>query len=45
MIGEGFLLKCIDDPRLEKLLVISRNPMEINLPKGKEILHKDFSDF
>ncbi len=45
MVGQGVLLECIDDPRVEKILLINRNPLTISHPKVKEIIHKDFRDF
>ena len=45
MIGKSILLECIDDPKVEQILVISRNPIEIKHPKIKEIIHLDFKDF
>lgn len=45
MIGQGVLLECIDDPKVELVLLISRNPVGINHPKVKEVIHKDFRDF
>lgn len=45
MVGKGVLLECIDDPRVEKVLIVNRNPLELSHPKVEEIIHKDFSDF
>lgn len=45
MVGKGVLLECMDDPQVEQVLVINRNPMAISHPKVTEIIHKDFSDF
>jgi len=45
MIGKGVLLECIDDPAVEQVLLINRNPVDIFHPKVKEIIHDDFRDF
>lgn len=45
MIGKGVLLECIDDPRVQEVLLINRNPIGISHPKVKEVIHKDFGDF
>ncbi len=45
MIGKGVLLECIDDPRVEQVLLINRKPLDIAHPKVKEVIHKDFRDF
>lgn len=44
MIGQGALLECIDDPRVEQVLIINRNPVGISHPKVQEIIHPDFAD-
>lgn len=45
MIGKGLLLECLDDPRVEQVLLINRNPVNMVHPKIKEIVHQDFLDF
>lgn len=45
MIGKGVLLECLDDPRVEEVLLINRRPVGISHPKIKEIIHQDFLDF
>lgn len=45
MVGKGVLLECLDDNRLDQVLLINRSPININHPKIKEILHNDFTDF
>lgn len=42
MVGEGVLHTCLQDPRVESVLVINRKPCEMTHPKLKEIIHKDF---
>lgn len=44
MVGEGVLHECLQDPRVESVLVINRKPCGISHPKLKEIIHKDFFD-
>ncbi len=45
MVGKGVLLECLDDPRVEKVLVINRSELGIKHPKIMELIHKDFSEF
>ncbi len=45
MVGKGVLLECLDHKDIEEALVIGRNRLEMQHPKLKEIIHKDFSDF
>ena len=45
MVGEGVLHECLIDPLVESVLVINRRPCNIQDPKLKEIIHKDFLDF
>ena len=45
MVGKGVLLECIDGDRIENILIINRNPLNLTHPKVKEIIHKDFSEF
>lgn len=45
MVGRGALLECLDDPRVERVLVISRRAVELQHSKLREILHDDFFDF
>lgn len=42
MIGKGVLLECIDDPRVESILVINRTPVDITHRKVKEVVISDF---
>jgi uncharacterized protein YbjT (DUF2867 family) len=44
MIGKGVLLECLDDPRIERVLIVNRNPVGINHSKLKEIFLEDFID-
>jgi uncharacterized protein YbjT (DUF2867 family) len=45
MVGKGVLLECLDDRRVEHVLVVSRQPVGMNHPKMVEVLHRDFFDF
>ncbi len=45
MIGKGVLLECLDHDSIDEVLVIGRNPVRMDHPKLKELIHKDFSDF
>ena len=44
MVGEGILLVCLQNPTVEKILIINRRPAGIAHPKLKEIIVKDFMD-
>jgi len=45
MVGKGVLLECLDHESIGKVLVIGRNPIGIQHPKLKELIHKDFTRF
>jgi uncharacterized protein YbjT (DUF2867 family) len=45
MIGKGVLLECLDHSKISEVLVIGRTSIEMEHPKLKELLHKDFTDF
>lgn len=45
MVGKGVLLECLDDARVERVLLVSRHPIDISHPKLRDIVHKDFFDF
>ncbi|MEI7013067.1 epimerase [Leptospira licerasiae] len=44
MVGEGVLLECLEDPNVEKILLLNRKSYGIDHPKVEEVLHPDFSD-
>jgi hypothetical protein len=44
MVGEGVLLECLDNPAVEKILVINRRPLGRSHSKLQEIIHADFFD-
>lgn len=45
MVGEGVLYECLQDARIESILVIGRRPCGHTAPKLKEILHQYFFDY
>lgn len=45
MVGKGVLLECLDDNRVNQVLLVNRTPIDIKHAKIKEIIHKDFIDF
>jgi hypothetical protein len=45
MIGKGVLLECLDHSKISEVLVIGRTSIEMEHPKLKELLQKDFTDF
>ncbi|TRZ45118.1 NAD(P)H-binding protein [Robertkochia solimangrovi] len=44
MLGKAVLQECIEHPKIDKVLIINRNPLGLNHPKLEEIILKDFSD-
>lgn len=44
MVGEGVLLECLDNPAVERVLVINRKPAGRAHRKLTEIIHADFFD-
>lgn len=42
MVGSGVLHECIDDERVESVLVIGRSPCGLTNPKLREIIRDDF---
>src|SRR5262245_23409974 len=45
MVGKGVLLECLDDARVEHVLLVSRHPSDISHPKIREVVHRDFTEF
>jgi uncharacterized protein YbjT (DUF2867 family) len=45
MVGKGVLLECLDDTRVENVVLVSRHPVDVSNTKVREILHQDFFDF
>ena len=44
MVGEGVLHVCLQNPLVEKVLIINRKPYGLSHPKLTEIIHSDFYD-
>lgn len=44
MVGEGVLMECLADLRVERVLIINRRPSGFTHPKLREIVHADFHD-
>lgn len=44
MVGEGVLLTCLNDERIESVLALSRRTTGISHPKLIEVLHENFHD-
>jgi uncharacterized protein YbjT (DUF2867 family) len=44
MVGKGVLLECLKNPLVSHVLVINRQPVNIEHPKLKEIIHSNFFD-
>jgi len=42
MVGKGLLLECLDNERIESVLVVNRSPVGITHPKVTELIHPDF---
>jgi hypothetical protein len=45
MVGKGVLLECLDDERVEDVLVVTRHPTDVSHPKLHEVVHEDFFAF
>jgi len=45
MVGEGVLRECLEDSRVQSILVVTRSSVRLTDPKIREILHVDFLDF
>ncbi len=44
MIGQGVVIECLEDNRIEEVVSIVRKPTSIDHPKLREVIHKDFLD-
>ncbi|MFM7839703.1 MAG: epimerase, partial [Chitinophagaceae bacterium] len=42
MVGEGVLHECLQDPRIEKILIVGRRPCANKHPKIAELIVEDF---
>ena len=45
MVGKGVLIECLESDLVESVLSINRTSLNIEHPKLKEIIHKNFLDF
>jgi uncharacterized protein YbjT (DUF2867 family) len=45
MVGQGVLRECLLEPRVERVLSVSRSPLGQPHEKLRELFHKDFTDF
>ena len=44
MVGEGVMQRCLDNPKVEKVVAISRKPNGHQHPKLVELIHQDFTE-
>lgn len=42
MVGKGVLLECLEDDNISEVLLVNRQPIGMQHPKLKELIHKDF---
>lgn len=42
MVGKGVLLECLENPEISEVILINRSPIDIQNPKIKEVILKDF---
>lgn len=45
MVGQGVLRACLLDDRVTGVLAVGRNPLGMDHPKIREVIHHDFADF
>ena len=45
MVGMGALLECLDDPRVQSVLVVGRSGCGVQHAKLTEVLHQDFFNY
>jgi hypothetical protein len=45
MVGKGVLMECLEDSRVQEILLVNRKSAGISHPKVKEIIHADFENF
>ena len=45
MVGKGVLLECLDDARIERVVLVPRQPIDVSHPKLRELVHQNFFDF
>lgn len=44
MVGKSVLLECLEDSRIDKILVINRHSIKMNHSKIEELIHQDFTN-
>lgn len=44
MIGHGVLTECISSDAVDEIVLLLRSRMEVNSPKVRQVVHRDFSD-
>lgn len=44
MVGKGVMLECLDSPEVRSITVVNRQTLDLEHPKLKEILVKDFQE-
>ncbi|MCX2576132.1 NAD-dependent epimerase/dehydratase family protein [Pedobacter sandarakinus] len=42
MVGEGVLIRCLESPEIDEILVVNRKPCGYSHPKLTEVIHLDF---
>jgi uncharacterized protein YbjT (DUF2867 family) len=42
MVGQGVLRECIEDPRIDRILLVTRQTTAATSPKITELIHQDF---
>jgi len=45
MVGAGVLLECLEDSRVESVLVLGRKSCGVTHPKIRDVIRSDFSDY
>jgi uncharacterized protein YbjT (DUF2867 family) len=45
MVGAGILTECVEDPRVESILVLGRTPCGVVHPKLRELIRSNFFDY
>ncbi|XOV94812.1 MAG: NAD-dependent epimerase/dehydratase family protein [Bacteroidota bacterium] len=45
MVGMGVLLECLDHEKIDQVITVGRSKLDLDHPKLKQIIHKDFSDY
>lgn len=45
LIGQGVLLQSLDHPKVDEVVSIGRRRLDIDHPKLRQIVHRDFQDF